>query len=66
MGYLHNVYHPKMKKYFNFGKQIIAVNMIETDFQDRNNGSDQDSDSLYTTNQKDIVEYAKYCYLNYH
>ena len=65
MGYLHNVYHPKMKRYFNFGKQIIAVNMIHTDFQDRNNGSDQDSDSLYTTNQPDIVEYAKYCYLNY-
>jgi hypothetical protein len=65
MGYLHNVYHHKMKKYFNFGKQIIAVNMIETDFQDRNNGADQDSDSLYTTNQPDIVEYAKYCYLNY-
>lgn len=65
MGYLHNVYHPKMQKYFNFGKQIIAVNMIHTDFQDRNNGADQDSDSLYTTNQPDIVEYAKYCYLNY-
>lgn len=29
------------------------------------NGSDQDSDSIYTTNQKDIVEYAKYCYKNY-
>jgi hypothetical protein len=65
MGYLHNVYSEKMQKYFNFGKQIIAVNMIGTDFQDRNNGADQDSDSLYTTNQPDIVEYAKYCYLNY-
>ena len=65
MGYLHNVYSSKMQKYFNFGKQIIAVNMIHTDFQDRNNGADQDSDSLYTTNQRDIVEYAKYCYLNY-
>lgn len=65
MGYLHNIHHPKIKKYFNFGEQIIAVNMIHTDFQDRNNGADQDSDSLYTTNQPDIVEYAKYCYLNY-
>ena len=27
-----------MKKYFKFGKYIIAVNMIGTDFQDRNNG----------------------------
>jgi len=38
MGYLHNVYHEYFDKYFNFGKQIIAVNMIGTDFQDRNNG----------------------------
>lgn len=65
LGYLHNVYHPKLFKYFDFGKQIIAVNMIGTDFQDRNNGSDQDSDSLYVTNQPDIAEYAKHCYQNY-
>lgn len=65
MGYLHNVYNEKLIKYFNFGKQIIAVNMIHTDFQDRNNGSDMDSDAIYTTNQPDIVDYARYCYLNY-
>lgn len=65
MGHLHNVYSDKMKRYFEFGEQIIAVNMIGTAFQDRNNGSDQDSDSIFTTNQPDIVEYAKYCYLNY-
>lgn len=65
MGYLHNVYHEYFDKYFKFGKQIIAVNMIKTDFQDRNNGADQDSDSLYVTNQKNIVQYAKDCYLNY-
>lgn len=63
--YLHNIYHKNLKKYFNLGKQIIAVNMIKTDFQDRNNGSDQDSDSGYTTNQPDIVEHAKRCYANY-
>lgn len=65
MGHLHNVYNDIYKKYFVFGKQIIAVNMIHTDFQDRNNGADQDSDSIYTTNQPCIVEYAKYCYKNY-
>lgn len=65
MGYLHNVYCRKLEKYFNFGKQIIAVNMIGTDFQDRNNGSDQDSDSIYVTNNPAIVKHAKYCYLNY-
>lgn len=36
--YLHNVYNDKFKKYFNFGKQIIAINMIGTDIQDRGNG----------------------------
>jgi len=63
--YLHNVYHKKLDKYFNLGRQIIAVNMIGTDFQDRNNGSDQDSDSGYTTNQKNIVEHARKCYRDY-
>ena len=38
LGYLHNHYHPYMDKYFVFGKQIIAVNMLHTVFQDRNNG----------------------------
>lgn len=65
MGYIHNIYHPYFKKYFNFGKQIIAINMIGTDFQDRNNGSDQDSDSIYTTNQINIVACAKRYYNEY-
>lgn len=65
LGYLHNVYHPIWEQYFNLGKQIIAINMLHTDFQDRNNGSDQDSDSIYVTNQVNIVERAKYCYDNY-
>lgn len=38
LGLLHNILHPKIKKYFNFGRQIIAVNMIGTSFQDKNNG----------------------------
>lgn len=65
MGYLHNVYHPNFSKYFDFGPQIIAINMIHTDFQDRNNGSDQDSDSLYVTNQPEIVACAKKYYQEY-
>lgn len=36
--YLHNIYHKNLEKYFNLGKQCIAVNMNGTDFQDRNNG----------------------------
>lgn len=65
MGYLHNHYDDRLKRYFNFGKQIIAINMIGTCFQDRNNGSDQDSDSIYTTNHPAIVECARKCYLDY-
>lgn len=65
LSYLHNVYSENMQKYFNLGKQCIAVNMNGTDFQDRNNGSDQDSDFGFTTNQLDIVEHARKCYLNY-
>lgn len=65
MSYLHNVIDERIEKYFNFSPQIIAVNMIGTDFQDRNNGSDQDSDSLYVTNQRNIVDHAKYCYAKY-
>ena len=38
LGYLHNHYHPYWDKYFNLGRQIIAINMLHTDFQDRNNG----------------------------
>lgn len=38
MDHLHNHYSEKINKYFNLGKQIIAVNMLHTDFQDRNNG----------------------------
>ena len=65
LGYLHNHYDWRLEKYFNIGKNCIAINMIGTDFQDRNNGSDQDSDSIYTTNQSDIVVHAKYCIQNY-
>lgn len=64
LGYLHNVKHGYMHEYFRFGKLIVAVNMINTDFQSRNNGADQDSDSIYTTNEPHIVEHAKYCYEN--
>ena len=64
MGYLHNVKSSEMDRYINLGSLCIAVNMINTDFQPRNNGSDQDSDSIYTTNQSDIVNHAKWCYKN--
>lgn len=65
MGYLHNVSSENMKKYFHIGKQCIAVNMQHTDFQARNNGSDMDSDSIYTTDEPNIVECARRYYMEY-
>ena len=67
MGYLINNYPPEnVRKYFKeFGKQIIAVNMVGNDFQCRNSGSDQDSDFIYCTNQKQIVECASKYYKDY-
>ena len=65
LGYLHNHYDERLKKYFNIGRNCIAVNMVKTDFQDRNNGSDQDSDSIYVTNEKGIVNHAKQCVIDY-
>ena len=65
IGYLHNIKHPLMEKYFDLGQLCIAVNTSGTDFQSRLNGCDQDSDSIYTTNQQDIVNHAKECYKKY-
>ena len=65
LGHLHNRYHPFFDRYFRLGRLCIAVNMQHTCFQDRNNGSDMDSDSIYTTNQPDIVEHARQCYKQY-
>lgn len=63
--HLHNRYSEEMKKYFIFGKNVIAINMNGTDVQDRANGADQDSDFIYTTNQNDIVSHAIMCQSKY-
>lgn len=65
MLYLHNHYHEYLTKYFDLGTQILVINMVGTDAQDRGNGMDMDSDQGFVTNQKDIVEHAKYCYKQY-
>lgn len=36
--YAHNMYHEYFDKYFNLGELCIAVNLIETDWQDLHNG----------------------------
>ena len=62
---LHNVGSEVLDRYFHIGEQCVAVNCQHTDLQDRANGCDFDSDQIFTTNQTDIANYAKYCYINY-
>lgn len=62
---LYNVSSHKLDRYFDIGEQCIAVNCIHTDLQDRANGCDFDSDSIYCTDQVDIARYAKHCYRHY-
>ena len=58
--HLENVYSDCIKKYFSdLGDNVIIINGIRTDVQQRLNGQDLDSDSVYVTNQKDIVTLAK-------
>ncbi len=65
MLYFHNVKHTLMRKYFDLGRLVVAVNMVGTDTQDRGNGLDQDSDQGYTTNHASIVNHAAYCSKRY-
>lgn len=63
--YLHNVHSDIMEKYFPFSNNIIAVNCLLTDIQDRANGMDEDSDFMLVTNQATMVRCAKKCYQEY-
>lgn len=65
LGYMHNVYNWRFDEYFDLGNLCIAVNCNHTDFEDRNNGSDADSDSIFVTDHEAIVSHAKYCHENY-
>lgn len=60
--YLHNHYSPEMEAYFPFSSNIIVVNCIGTDIQDRGNGLDHDSDFFFVTNHPTFVKYAGICY----
>lgn len=63
--YMHNMYSKYFERYFEFSNNIMAVNCIETDVQDRCNGEDFDSDFNLVTNHPTIVKCAKICYENY-
>ena len=63
--YMHNVYSDELQRYFKFSKNIMAVNCIGTDVQDRMNGEDFDSDFNLVTTHPTIVQCAKKCYEEY-
>lgn len=63
--YMHNTYSKYFERYFAFSNNIMAVNCIETDVQDRCNGEDFDSDFNLVTNHPMIVRCAKRCYEEY-
>lgn len=61
-----NVYPKSIRTYFkDLGNNVIIINGIGTDVQSRLNGQDLDTDSIYATNQPDIVKIAEYAYENY-
>lgn len=63
--YLHNHYTPELKRYFKVSKNIMFVNCIHTDIQDRANGCDFDSDFFFVTNNNVMVQSAKVAYKKY-
>ena len=63
--YLHNHYTPELRRYFKVSKNIMFVNCIHTDIQDRANGCDFDSDFFFVTNNNVMVQSAKVAYKKY-
>ena len=63
--YLKNCFSEEMDKYFSFSPNILAVNCIKTDIQDRANGMDFDADFMLVTNNEVMVKCAKKCYEDY-
>lgn len=64
--HLYNVYPDKLLKYFpNIGNNVIVFNAIGTDTQCRLSGHDCDSDFVYATNQKELVDLARMAYTDY-
>lgn len=64
--HLVNVYPAEIEKYFpKLGRNIIIINGIGTDVQSRLNGMDYDTDSVFATNQPEMVELAEYAYMHY-
>ncbi|HID0816101.1 hypothetical protein [Clostridium botulinum] len=53
-----------MQEYFNFGQNVIAVNLVNTELQDLANGLDEDSDFMLVTNNDISLKGAKKVFRN--
>ena len=61
--HLINRYPQELMRYFpELGQHVIVINGIGTDVQDRLNGQDLDSDSVYVTSREEIVMLQKSIY----
>ena len=64
--HLINRYPQELMRYFpELGQHVIVINGIGTDVQDRLNGQDLDSDSVFVTDQEEIVKLSEKAYLEY-
>lgn len=65
IGLLNNVSNDKYDKYFNLTQEIICVNAINTNIQQRFNGLDYDSDTVLLTDNQILINAAKRNYNNF-
>lgn len=59
--YCRNIIDSNIENYFNFTKNIAVLNSIDTDFLNRGQGNDFDSDTFEFTSNHIIVQSAKEC-----
>ena len=57
-----NKYCPEIDKYFELTDNIVCVNAINSNLQQRLNGCDYDSDTMLITNDFWIIDGVKLCY----
>lgn len=57
-----NKYVADIKKYFNFGRNIIVVNCVKNPICQIMSGMDYDSDSCYVSNNETLLKVSKKCY----
>lgn len=56
---VNNVFNPDIEKYFNLTKEIVCVNAINENLQQKLNGCDYDSDTMLITDNEILINAAK-------